>query len=150
MRSISSGAIVSLALTTLSFSQDSFLLSEEESKEVQEILSAAKQRANGDKEDMELNNLKVSGILYVDSDNWIIWINGKSYSSIGEHSNFSIDSVSEDTVTLSLKDGSTRPLTVDNRDSGDDGTDVPQTEHSSVQQHAKKSAMHKSDDEDVN
>jgi hypothetical protein len=57
-------------------------------------------------------NFKISGIFYVNSDNWTVWINGIAYSTIGQQPDFSIDSVSENYVSITLNDGTLLNLSV--------------------------------------
>jgi hypothetical protein len=55
---------------------------------------------------------KISGIFYIDENDWTVWINGIEYSTIGQHPNFSIDYVTESTVGLTLNDGTSLSLSV--------------------------------------
>lgn len=55
---------------------------------------------------------KLSGICYLSTDNWVVWINGQSYNRIGQYSQFSIDEVTPDSVTITTLDCKTIHLTV--------------------------------------
>ena len=73
-------------------------------------LSLAKQSNTNDIP--QTSNLKLSGIFFVDEQNWTVWIDGNPYSEIGQHENFSIDEVSESEVTITTSDGDTSILSV--------------------------------------
>jgi hypothetical protein len=59
-----------------------------------------------------INYRKLSGILYVNEDNWTVWIDDIPYSSIGQKDEFSIDEVTEDSVSLTMRDGATINISV--------------------------------------
>jgi hypothetical protein len=61
--------------------------------------------------------IRLSGILYIDGDNWTVWIDDVPYSSIGQKDDFSIDEVTEDCVLLTMSDGSTISISVNHNDS---------------------------------
>jgi hypothetical protein len=86
----------------------SFFLTEKESDAILEAVTQKK--PNGKKKDD--NNFKISGIFYINEDNWTVWINGIEYSTIGQHRHFSIDSVTESDVSLTLNDGTLLNLSV--------------------------------------
>ncbi len=85
----------------------SFFMNDEDSIKA---LSLAKQSNTNDTE--QTSNLKLSGIFFVDEQNWTIWINSKPYSEIGQHEDFSIDEVSESEVTITTSDGDAIILSV--------------------------------------
>ncbi|MDR2458759.1 MAG: hypothetical protein LBD43_01540 [Holosporales bacterium] len=85
-------------------------MSDEESKLV--LRSAKKRKA----ESHSNGTVKLSGILYIDEDNWTVWIDGMPYSSIGQKDEFSIDEVTEDSVSLTMQDGSTINMSVNHND----------------------------------
>lgn len=88
---------------------DSFFMSKDESKMVQNFLNG---NPNSQIDNTKEKNFKVSGILYLGEGTWTVWINGVSYSSIGQHEKFSIDSVCENEITLTLRDGTTLVLCI--------------------------------------
>jgi hypothetical protein len=77
-----------------------------------EIYNMIKNRNKEGKETQDSCDYKVSGILYINDENWTVWINGAPYSRIGQHKNFSIDSVSAEGVSLTLPNGQTLWLEV--------------------------------------
>ena len=91
---------ISLIFINICYSA-SYFYSKEESESILEYISP------------KSNIYKVSGILYLDDNNWIIWINDKPYNSTGLKEEFSIDEVYEDKVTLTLKNGQTIVLTIE-------------------------------------
>jgi hypothetical protein len=98
----------------------SFILNKEESAEVHKILSHNEHISKKKDAKKRVRDVKISGIFYTDDDDWIVWIDGKSYSSIGQQADFSIDAVSAEMVTLTFQDGRTISLTVDDRSDIDD------------------------------
>lgn len=55
---------------------------------------------------------KLSGILFVNSANWVVWINDKPYSTVGKHGDFSINHVSNHSVHLTFENGHSILLTL--------------------------------------
>ncbi|MDR0744382.1 MAG: hypothetical protein LBE97_00265 [Holosporales bacterium] len=56
--------------------------------------------------------LSVSGIFYIDQDNWTVWINDIPYSKVGQYLDFSIDEISESEILLTLNNSETVVLSV--------------------------------------
>lgn len=109
MRSISK-IIVLLSLFGSCFSQEgSFFMTVDESNNILEMTSKKK---SSDSEKKSETDFKISGIFYIDTDNWTVWINDIAYSSIGQQKNFSIDEVSENYVVLTMNDGVTLNLSI--------------------------------------
>ena len=90
--------------------ETSFFLNDEDSKKA---LIYAKQQSDTQQEIKDSHNFKLSGIFFIDDQNWTVWINDKPYSTIGIHGDFSIDEVNEQYVTVTTSDGDTVTLTVD-------------------------------------
>ena len=88
--------------------QKSFFLEDDESKMVLETLRGEKTTITENSN----KHLKLSGIFFIDENNWTVWVNDQAYSSIGQQKDFSIDEVSENGVFLSLPDGKTIFLSV--------------------------------------
>ncbi|MDR3030971.1 MAG: hypothetical protein LBU35_01130 [Holosporales bacterium] len=107
MRNIFRKIAIVLIISNCSAGESSFFMSEEESKEVFNILNKRQKSPES-----SLKELFVSGIFYVDETNWTIWINDIPYSSIGQQKDFSIDAVSESGVYLTSLDGSSIFLSV--------------------------------------
>lgn len=93
----------------LASEQESFFLEDSETKIV---LDAIKEK-DADPKKISNNDFKLSGVFFIDENNWTVWINDKAYSSIGQQKEFSIDEVSENGVYLSLQDGKTIFLSVE-------------------------------------
>jgi hypothetical protein len=55
---------------------------------------------------------RISGIFFVNDSTWTVWIDNVPYSSPGQKEDFSIDEVSEDSVTLTMNDGITIDICV--------------------------------------
>lgn len=89
-------------------SQTSFFMEDEDS---QRAISIAKQSTEASTKNQN-TDLKLSGIFFIDDDNWTVWINDSAYSSIGQQGDFSIDEVSESEVVLTTKDGNSIHLSV--------------------------------------
>ena len=106
MRNISKILII-LLIMNLNFanSEESMFMSDDESKKILSMLTENKKTAS--------DSLKVTGIVFIDESNWIVWINNKPYSSIGENGDFSIDEVSECEVVITQNDGKTITLSVE-------------------------------------
>ncbi len=102
MRNISKILIMSPNFTN---SEESMFMSDDDSKKILSMLKENKKPMS--------NNLKVTGIVFIDEANWIVWINNTPYSSIGENGDFSIDEVSESEVVITKNDGKTLTLSVD-------------------------------------
>ncbi|MDR1333127.1 MAG: hypothetical protein LBJ69_01860 [Holosporales bacterium] len=108
MRTISKiGLLLAVILNMVTSQARTIFMSPEESELV--LRSIEKRKAVHPSKHMK----KLSGILYVDEDNWTVWIDGTPYSSIGQHEEFSIDEVTEDNVSLTMSDGSTTVLSVE-------------------------------------
>ena len=88
----------------------SFFLNDEDSKKA---LMHAKQQSDKQQETKDLRNLKLSGIFFIDDQNWTVWINDKPYSTIGVHGDISIDEVNEQYVTVTTSEGDTVTITVE-------------------------------------
>jgi hypothetical protein len=122
--------IASVIISSSLHARNSFFMNEEQSNEMTAFVKG--DHRNGSKTHKEEGEhdpeaLKISGIFYIDGDTWTVWINEAAYSTIGQHKDFSIDSVGEDYITLTLNDGRTitMPVTIqvtrpdiDNRDNG--------------------------------
>jgi hypothetical protein len=111
MRSLSKIVLYGI-WTTLSVNGEDclFMTSGESSK----ILNVLKNRNHQPPEQRNKSKkYKLSGIFYVDQNRWTVWINDIPYSSIGQQSDFSIDAVTEDGVSLTTNDGSTVNLSVE-------------------------------------
>ena len=102
MQNISKGVIVIIILNTISVAEEitSFFMDNEDSKKA---LLFAKQSNN--EKTQKHTELKLSGIFFIDEQNWTIWLNGVAYSEYGQHENFSIDEVSESKITVTTSDG---------------------------------------------
>ncbi len=108
MRYISKIILCLLAIKTYA-ADHSFFLNDDDSRMVLETISKGNRDALKNKQNTEL---KVSGIFYMDSDNWTVWINDVPYSNIGQHAEFSIDEVGENYVSLSMSNGERIRLSV--------------------------------------
>lgn len=106
MRNISKILIVFLIMTTLAKAEESLFMSEEDSKRILSMLKEGKKL-------ISTNNLKVTGIVFINDLDWIVWINNKAYNSIGEKGEFSIDEVTENSVIITQNDGKTLILSVE-------------------------------------
>lgn len=116
MRNISK-IIVLLNLFESGFSEDgSFFMTVDESNNILEMISKKKSSDNDKKPETDF---KISGIFYIDTDNWTVWINDIAYSSIGQQKNFSIDEVSENYVVLTMNDGVTLNLSINSSEDSD-------------------------------
>ena len=102
MQNISKGVIVIIILNTISVAEEitSFFMDNEDSKKA---LLFAKQSNN--EKTQKHTELKLSGIFFIDEQNWTIWLNGVAYSEYVQHENFSIDEVSESKITVTTSDG---------------------------------------------
>lgn len=94
----------------------SHFFTQEQSTAILEKLHKSKEKRKKKKIKRRIE-YKVSGICYLSQNNWIVWINGKAYSKIGQYSNFSIDAVSKDSVTITTSDCKTMHLRVKCEDS---------------------------------
>ena len=107
MRNISKILIIFfIIISTIVMAEESLFMSDDDSKRVLAMLKE-------DKRPVKTNNLKVTGIVFIDDLNWIIWINDKPYNSIGEKGEFSIDEVTENSVIITQNDGKTLTLSVE-------------------------------------
>ncbi len=109
MQDISKIVVTSFILSfgTLASEQTSFFMNDLDSKKA---LSLAKQ--SNKEETQKIPELKLSGIFFVDDQNWTIWLNDIAYSEYGQYENFSIDAVSESEVTITNSDSETVTLSV--------------------------------------
>lgn len=98
-----------IILTPDVFSTDSFFMNDEQSKLIMNMIN---ERQNSKQPESRNKPLILSGIFYIDEEHWTIWINNNQYTSIGQNDDFSIDEVTEDSVTITLLDGQTIILTV--------------------------------------
>lgn len=106
MRNIPKILIIFLIISpNFTKSEESMFMSDDESKKILSMLKENKKPMS--------DNLKLTGIVFIDEANWIVWINNKPYSSIGENGDFSIDEVSENEVIITKNDGKTITLTVE-------------------------------------
>lgn len=71
-----------------------------------------KNKINKKRNKKKIIEYKLSGICYLSIYNWVVWINGQSYNKIGQYSQFSIDEVTPDSVTITTLDCKTIHLTV--------------------------------------
>ena len=112
MRNFSIKAIICLMLSQCCHpSQSSFFMTEKESAKVLNFINS-KNTEKPQKVVLPKRDLKISGIFYVDNNTWTVWINDIAYSTIGQQVDFSIDEVSENSVSLTLQDGATLCLSV--------------------------------------
>ena len=95
--------LVNACVANTAVTSDSYFYNLQESKVILESLIPKKTH----------KVYKISGIFYLSSDNWIVWINDKAYTSVGQQTDFAIDEVSENSVILSFEDGRTVKLNVD-------------------------------------
>ena len=86
-------------------------MSEKESAKILNFINS-KNTEKPQKASLPKRDLTISGIFYVDHNTWTIWINDIAYSTIGQQADFSIDEVSENSVSLTLQDGVTLCLSV--------------------------------------
>ena len=107
MRIISIKIMFCINLTGVCFAEESFFMTAEESEAVLSAMVGKNQDQAGAYKD-----LKLSGIFYMNEDDWTVWINDIAYSTIGQQRDFSIDEVSEESVCLTLSDGKTLQLSV--------------------------------------
>ena len=104
--------MICLALSQCCYpSQTSFFMSEKESAKILNFINS-KNTEKPQKASLPKRDLTISGIFYVDHNTWTIWINDIAYSTIGQQADFSIDEVSENSVSLTLQDGVTLCLSV--------------------------------------
>ncbi len=102
--------LVILAIIWSNFAvSSSFFMNEEESRVIKNFVE---NKQLEEVKSIDESALKISGICYVSEEDWIVWINGVGYSTIGQHGNFSIDAVCEDSVTISFQNGITSVLNV--------------------------------------
>lgn len=94
----------------------SLFFNQEQSNAILENLNKPKEKRKKKKVKRRVE-YKVSGICYLSQSNWIVWINGKAYSRIGQYNHFSIDSVSKNSVTITTSDCKTMHLRVKCEDS---------------------------------
>jgi effector-binding domain-containing protein len=83
-------------------------MSNEESEQIFNTIKRKKTNNNDNPREY-----KLSGIFYINKDNWTVWINNVPYSSIGQKNDFSIDEVTEEIVILTMPDGITIEISVD-------------------------------------
>ena len=57
-------------------------------------------------------NFKITGILFIKANKWIVWINDKPYTSLGKYKDFCITKVSSSKVILTTEDGETISLKI--------------------------------------
>lgn len=108
MRNISKVIIIFSFFSLINVkSEESLFMSDEES---QKILSFVENNKNKCVDSCEF---KLSGIVFIDDLNWVVWINNKPYNSIGEKEDFSLDEVNENNVVITRTDGKTLNLSVD-------------------------------------
>lgn len=120
MRNIQIKIAACILFSQITFaSEDSFFMTKEESHN---ILNFINSRGKNDKKEVE--NLKLSGIFYMDENNWTVWINNEAYSTIGQQTYFSIDEVSENNVSVTLQDGTTLCLSVSPNSSQDSNHEI--------------------------
>lgn len=106
MRNISKILMILLiGISNFAKSEESMFLSDKDSEKILSMLKESKNHVG--------NNFKVTGIVFINSEDWVVWINNKAYSSIGENGEFSIDEVSENTVVITQNDGKTLTLSVE-------------------------------------
>ncbi|MDR1476318.1 MAG: hypothetical protein LBI20_03310 [Holosporales bacterium] len=110
---------VSCAANALSTERSFFMTAQESSK----ILAISKRQNTMKKESNK--KFKISGIFYINEENWTIWINGVAYSTIGQQRDFSINSVTANEVSLTLEDGAMLVLSVTTDDPHDTGDTKP-------------------------
>lgn len=101
--------IIIVALTSDGFSINSFFMNDAQSKLIMNMIN---EQQNSKQPESRNKTLILSGIFYIDEEHWTIWINNNQYTSIGQNDDFSIDEVTEDSVTITLLDGQTIILTV--------------------------------------
>ena len=109
MQNISKGIVTIIILGSISIAEEitSFFMDDEDSTRA---LRLAKQTK---KEVLKNDELKLSGIFFIDEQNWTVWLNGVAYSEYGQHENFSIDEVSENAIIITTAEGNAITLTVE-------------------------------------
>lgn len=85
----------------------SFFLSNEESEKALKLIHPKKNE----------ENFQLSGILYINSETWTIWINGQAYSTIGHKKDFSIQTVQKEKAIICLPNGASLTLSVSSKES---------------------------------
>ncbi|MDR0942679.1 MAG: hypothetical protein LBM19_03665 [Holosporales bacterium] len=83
-------------------------------EESEQAFNAVKQKGTNKESNSEKH--RVSGIFYVNEDNWTVWIDNVPYSSTGQKGDFSIEAVTEKTATLTTQNGSIIELSVEQGD----------------------------------
>ena len=89
----------------------SYFFNEEQSNAILEHLNKPKVKIKKKKKRNKIE-YKISGICYLGPSNWIVWINNTAYTKIGQYSNFSIDEVHPNGVTITTNDCKTMHLSV--------------------------------------
>lgn len=106
MQNFSKIIVIFLLINPVFSNEPSFFMNDEDSKKALELAKESTQEPYS-------GEMKLSGIFFMDESNWVVWINGKAYSTIGQQGNFSIDEVSESDVTITMSDGKTIVLSVE-------------------------------------
>ena len=105
--------IVLICITNHNTNAQSYFFTPEQSNAILENLNKPKEkRKDKKKKIIKKIEYKLSGICYMSPDNWIVWINGQAYNKIGQYNHFSIDEVSQDSVTITTSDCKTIHLSV--------------------------------------
>ena len=107
--------LITFTINQITNSQSLFF-TQEQSNAILEKLNKPKEKRKKKKIRRRIE-YKVSGICYLSQNNWIVWINGKAYSKIGQYNHFSIDAVSRNSVTITTSDCKTMHLRVKCEDS---------------------------------
>ena len=94
--------IVLLLSISVAIAETSYFFSNKESEAILNQNSSKKEKSG---EETKKITYKLSGILFVSPRNWTVWINDKPYSSLGYYGEFSINSVSSNSVKLTLLNG---------------------------------------------
>lgn len=103
--------ILCFLFTPLYSQNKSYFFTNEQSNEIlNKIINPTK--SNKKKKKRKRVEYKLSGICYLSQHSWTVWINGQTYNKIGQYTDFSIDEVTSDSVTITTLDCKTIHLTV--------------------------------------
>lgn len=105
--------IILICINDQNTNAQSYFFTPEQSNYILENLNKPKEkRKDKKKKIIKRIEYKLSGICYISQDNWIVWINSQAYNKIGQYNYFSIDEVSQDSVTITTPDCKTIHLSV--------------------------------------
>lgn len=95
---------------------ESYFFEDNESKAILSQLTNEAKKQVRKNEVKKTISYKLSGILFINSTNWVVWINDKPYNAVGKYSDFSINHVSNHSVHLIFESGNSILLTLDTKD----------------------------------